>query len=106
MLLFSTRPFFHFFLNLLRAALLHHLDTGDTNVLTTLVARVNDLYSNHSTMDTINIFNVPIAVDMPSGMAADHFAGASLLQVRQLYAPRGSILSNATQCALSAGDKI
>ena len=40
-------------LNLLRAALLHHLDTGDMEVLKILVTKVNDLYeSNHATTDS------------------------------------------------------
>eukprot|EP00966_Prymnesium_polylepis_P080520 1865695-Prymnesium_polylepis.1 len=51
------------------------------DVLKTLVVRVNDLYSNHSTTDTITLFESPIAVDMPTGMNAQNFAGASLLQL-------------------------
>ena len=69
-------------LNLLRVALLHHLDTGDMEVLKTLVTRVNSLYeSNHATTDTITIFESPISVEMPTGMSANHFVGASLLQL-------------------------
>ena len=76
MLLFSARPFFSFYLNLLRTALVHHLDSGDTTVLKELVTRVNDLHANHCTEDTLRLWGANIPVEVTRGARSNPRGGS------------------------------
>ena len=89
--LLARRPFFAFYLPLVRAALLQHLDAKDDSVLAHLVSRINQLAASrqlgNSYEDTITLFGQgPFAVDMPATLSPDSFGlerGALLLLVQR-----------------------
>ena len=78
LVLLARRPFFGFFLPVVRAALLRHLDAGDDTVLATLVTRLNELAAQRLAgtlkADTLTIFGQgPFAVALPATSAPDDF---------------------------------
>lgn len=92
LVLLSRRPFFAFFLPVVRAALLRHLDAGDDTVLATLVTRLNELAAQRQAgtlkTDTLTIFGQgPFAVALPATSAPDEFGleAGSLLSLVQRF---------------------
>ena len=79
----SRRPFFSFYLPLLREALRRHMDEApEASLLQTLVDSLNGL--NKSNSLHLSLWGTQYEVDMPT-LPKDHFAGASLLLLVQRF---------------------
>jgi hypothetical protein len=91
MLLLCRRPYFAFFLPILRAGMGRHMDKTDKSILTQLVTRINQLAAAQSSggprTDSITLWGSSFAVDMPASLPTDHFAleRGSLLSLVQRF---------------------
>jgi len=78
MLLLSRRPYFSFYLKLLRVALKRYFEAEQIEVLSTLYNGLNGLSKSKAL--SLSLWGQSFAVDTPT-LPPDHFSGASLLSL-------------------------
>ena len=77
-LLLSQKPYFSFYLPLLRMALAKYMESPSVQILKTLVDNLNGLSKSKAL--TMQLWGTSFSVDMPM-LQPDHFSGASLLEL-------------------------